>query len=647
VSVRILAAAAMLGLATANAANAAPPAATPHVQEFGATFGSSLVGIGRARDGSVWVGEGDRVARVTRDGRVREYRVPVTTNERGTYCGGPVGLGPGGDMWFGCSTYVARISRDGRFRLYAKRPSDRERSITAFSVSRTAVAFAETSGSYPGAGTARIVRLNADGKQTASDSDLEAVNALAFAADGALWIASSARSDARFVTMYRRPPGGERTKITEITGLITLLGTTPAGGLVTAEFSWQPPHAHVAILGSDGHNANLVDYDSSQYFVGSGGIAYVRDGAAWLTEPGRNRLAHVARDGVVREARRGLPDIAAPNAIVADDAGGAWFTDVADGIIGHVDANGSIRTLGHGPLPDSSPAYPVVASDGAVWFRETFAWRRRLTRLAPDGSVREFHDVGDGPLAAHGREALTSTSQGIVAVAPDGAIRTVVPIVAATFSPHPAAPANVGFSQTSATTIAPDGAAWLAGNGEFARIDRNGAVRRIHTRAWNPGSIAFDARGTLWFTDTYRNAIGSISPNGRLRTYTRGLTRWHSGPQWIAPGPDGAMWFTEVRDRIGRIAPDGRITEFSRGIPRRCSLGGIAAGPDGALWFTLWHGNVLGRMTTDGRVTLHRGLVSPSRGHEYDPDAVLVPDGHGGFWFNESQGGRLAHLTFR
>ena len=132
-----------------------------------------------------------------------------------------------------------------------------------------------------------------------------------------------------------------------------------------------------------------------------------------------------------------------------------------------------------------------------------------------------------------------------------------------------------------------------------------------------------------------------------MRTHTRGLTRWNSGPQWIARGPDGAMWFTEVRDRIGRIAPDGRITEFSRGIPYRSSPGGIATGPDGALWFTLWHGNVIGRMTTAGAVTLYRGLVTPSRGNEHDPDAVLVPDGHGGFWFNESQGGRMAHLTFR
>jgi virginiamycin B lyase len=159
--------------------------------------------------------------------------------------------------------------------------------------------------------------------------------------------------------------------------------------------------------------------------------------------------------------------------------------------------------------------------------------------------------------------------------------------------------------------------------------------------------MAFDVKGTLWFTETRHSLIGSVAADGGVRTHTRGLTRWNSGPQWIARGPDGAMWFTEVRDRIGRIAPNGRITEYARGIPHRSSLGGIVTGPDGALWFTLWHGNVLGRMTTDGRVTLRRGLVTPSRGNEHDPDAIFAPDGRGGFWFNESQGGRMAHLTFR
>jgi virginiamycin B lyase len=277
-----------------------------------------------------------------------------------------------------------------------------------------------------------------------------------------------------------------------------------------------------------------------------------------------------------------------------------------------------------------------------VWFRELFNWRERLARLAPDGTLREFPKTGSGPLLARGNDVLASTPQGIVAVTPQGTVRTIAPGVAP--SPVPNGYYS-GFPFATAAATAPDGAAWFAVDGALARIAGNGAVTTVATRGLSPDSMAFDTAGTLWFTDTVHSLLGSVTPDGRVRTHTRGLTRWHSGPQWIARGPDGAMWFTELRDRIGRIAADGTITEFAV-LPYRSSPGGIVTGPDGALWFTLWHGNVLGRMTADGRVTLHRGLVTPSRGNEHDPDAVLVPDGHGGYWFPESQGGRMAHLRF-
>lgn len=84
-----------------------------------------------------------------------------------------------------------------------------------------------------------------------------------------------------------------------------------------------------------------------------------------------------------------------------------------------------------------------------------------------------------------------------------------------------------------------------------------------------------------------------------------------AGPQGIAAGPDGNVWFTEeFGGRIGRITPAGVITEFPIGRPvpgcdpdiEPCGVrpGGIAAGPDGNLWFTEYNG---GRI---GRVCIHR-----------------------------------------
>src|SRR4029077_3365753 len=60
-----------------------------------------------------------------------------------------------------------------------------------------------------------------------------------------------------------------------------------------------------------------------------------------------------------------------------------------------------------------------------------------------------------------------------------------------------------------------------------------------------------------------------------------------SGPQGIAMGPDGNMWFTEFgADKIGRITPTGAVTEFP--LTSGAMPFDIAAGHDGAMWFSEW-----------------------------------------------------------
>ena len=77
----------------------------------------------------------------------------------------------------------------------------------------------------------------------------------------------------------------------------------------------------------------------------------------------------------------------------------------------------------------------------------------------------------------------------------------------------------------------------------------------------------------------------------------------NSQPYLIAPGPDGALWFTEpAGNKIGRITTSGVIAEYP--VPTVGSEPDfIAAGPDGALWFTELAGNKIGRITTSGSIT--------------------------------------------
>src|SRR4051794_30787202 len=63
-----------------------------------------------------------------------------------------------------------------------------------------------------------------------------------------------------------------------------------------------------------------------------------------------------------------------------------------------------------------------------------------------------------------------------------------------------------------------------------------------------------------------------------------------SGPEGIAAGPDGNVWFVETRpSRFGRVVPStGKITDFSTGsgISPNSLPAEITPGPDGGLWFT-------------------------------------------------------------
>ena len=78
--------------------------------------------------------------------------------------------------------------------------------------------------------------------------------------------------------------------------------------------------------------------------------------------------------------------------------------------------------------------------------------------------------------------------------------------------------------------------------------------------------------------------VGAGDPVGQATEFTVGLTP-NSGPNRIAAGPDGNLWFTQNIGRIGRITPTGVISEFTIPSPNSGPVG-ITAGPDGNVWFT-------------------------------------------------------------
>jgi virginiamycin B lyase len=161
------------------------------------------------------------------------------------------------------------------------------------------------------------------------------------------------------------------------------------------------------------------------------------------------------------------------------------------------------------------------------------------------------------------------------------------------------------------------GAAWGVGIFEYVLPAGNDG----------PTGIAPGADGALWFTAEGTNKIGRITTAGTITEFA--IPTPDSAPVGIAAGPDGALWFTELLgNQIGRITTDGALSEYS--IPTKGSHPeGIATGPDGAIWFTELAANKIGRISPGGIFTEYP--LAAANGPLF---ITAGPDG--ALWFTES-----------
>src|SRR5579859_8110178 len=99
-----------------------------------------------------------------------------------------------------------------------------------------------------------------------------------------------------------------------------------------------------------------------------------------------------------------------------------------------------------------------------------------------------------------------------------------------------------------------------------------------------PTNIAQGADGNLWYTYSFRQDIGRITPAGTVTDFP--IPTANASCDGIAAGSDGAMWFTEFQaNKIGRITTAGAVQEYP--LPNAGSNPQfITAGPDNALWFS-------------------------------------------------------------
>ncbi len=310
-------------------------------------------------------------------------------------------------------------------------------------------------------------------------------------------------------------------------------------------------------------------------------IAVDPRGMLWISGQNHDALVRIRFDQAGRPAMgfHRMPPGSGPHGIAFDAAGNRWVTLEYQSRIVAFDARGQ-RVADHdvsldcGGCPARINTHPHglgVGADGrTIWF--TGKATGTVGRIAPGGAVTTFAlpTAGSVPIyiraGPDGNMWVTELAGNMIArVTPEGRV-TEFPI------PTP-------YSRPIAIVPGPDGNMWFSeeAGSKVARITPEGGITEFPVPRRHPNAIlaglAFDREGNLWVQQYVdHNRPEPTGPDSIVRIDRAGLAGAPSGlaeahftfypvpstdtvMHRIIAGPDGAMWFTEMRgDRLGRIA---------------------------------------------------------------------------------------------
>jgi virginiamycin B lyase len=267
-----------------------------------------------------------------------------------------------------------------------------------------------------------------------------------------------------------------------------------------------------------------------------------------------------------------------PTAIAAATDGTIWFTIDLAAAIGRV-RDGRLERL---PLPSNNvePIGLGVGPDGSAWYTDNSG--RAISRITPAGEISSF------PLGT--------------------------PIV-----------------RLGRLTVSPEGAVWFAeATGYSITRLRDGKITRhvFESPRGDPYGVAVAADGTVWATLRSGNQLLHIATGGEIEAFD--LPRPAAAPSDIATGPDGSVWFIELREnRIGRLK-HGVFEDYA--VPGDSPmLTGLAVAGDGAVWFGMLRKAALARLM-HGRVEMFKLPRDGAR------PCSLAIDSSGNVWYADISG---------
>jgi streptogramin lyase len=192
----------------------------------------------------------------------------------------------------------------------------------------------------------------------------------------------------------------------------------------------------------------------------------------------------------------------------------------------------------------------------------------------------------------------------------------------------PGAPVSVTFNLT------------LVGGGSQLTVITNfpGQAPMFNTfraTTLSPLDIAPGPDGALWYTNS--GSVSRLTTGGALSDFPLG-NGGNPAAFGIVTGPDGNLWIAQQNGFIGRLTPSGLLTQFpvpgTNPQPVRITLGS-----DGNLWFTDFNNGAIGRVTPAGVFTMFP-LPTPS---SFPQGIAAGPDGN--IWFTEGIGNKVGRIS--
>lgn len=385
---------------------------------------------------------------------------------------------------------------------------------------------------------------------------------------------------------------------------------------LTATIDWGDGYSSAGTIVSDGGgNYHVVGSHEYTYNLGFAHTVTVRDAAGNQVKsaPASVTIPNPPGATSVTEFPIGTPVGIADN-ILPGAGGNLWFNefqlpDAGTGITraGQITPTGAVTSA---LLPSPATAHSPAASDlsGHLWLLDS---DNELTRIDSSDNLTSF-PVSNVPMSG------TALSRG-----PDG---------------------NVWFSVTSAPgTNAPIGSLGdIADDGTVTLVPLTKQLAELT-------SLTSGADGNLWGAES-DGAIARISPAGQVTEFP--LPQGGGAAQSITAGADGNVWFILAGSspEVARITPDGTITQFA--IPRGDPVS-LTPGPDGAMWFTELNADRIGRITSNGSVMEYlvpTGNILPitppnSQGITSAQPYEITAGMDGNVWFTERAANQIGRVN--